>query len=90
MDKTQLDIERILELMEVKSISKKKKLKRSPQEEEIEMKEEGEAAASGSGPSAGYPTVTKWETGLTRGPGNPIGNAKRQDKTTRGKGNTLI
>lgn len=58
---------------------------------ESEISEEGEAAASsGGGASKGYPTVTKWETGLTRGPGNPIGNAKRADKTNRGKANRLI
>ena len=58
---------------------------------EGEMTEEGE---EGSAPSSGggstYPTVTKWETGLTRGPANPIGNAKRQDKVVRGKANTLL
>jgi hypothetical protein len=53
--------------------------------EELEISEEGEAASS-----TGYPTVTKWETGLTRGPANPISNEKRQDKVTRGKANTLI
>jgi hypothetical protein len=87
MDKIQENIERILELMERKS--SKKKIKKKSDEEEIEMKEEGEAAG-GSGPSSGYPTVTKWETGLTRGPGNPVGNAIRQDKTNRGKANRLI
>lgn len=88
MGKIEENIERILELMETKS--SKKKVKKKSDEEEIEMKEEGEAAAGGSGPSAGYPTVTKWETGLTRGPGNPIGNEKRQDKVNRGKANRLI
>ena len=37
-----------------------------------------------------YPTVTKWESGVTRGPSNPIGNEKRVDKIVRGKGNTLL
>lgn len=89
MGKIEENIERILELMETKS--SKKKIKKKSEEEEIEMKEEGESApASGSGPSAGYPTVTKWDTGLTRGPGNPIGNEKRPDKVNRGKANRLI
>lgn len=57
---------------------------------ESEISEEGEGGAGGGGASQGYPTVTKWETGLTRGPGNPIGNAKRADKTSRGKANRLI
>jgi hypothetical protein len=59
---------------------------------ESEISEEGEAAAAGStgGGGAGYPTVTKWETGLTRGPANPVTSAKRQDKVTRGKANTLL
>lgn len=60
---------------------------------EEEMKEEEGAAGGGGstgGGGAGYPTVTKWETGLTRGPSNPVTSAKRQDKVTRGKANTLL
>jgi hypothetical protein len=62
---------------------------------EYEISEEGETEGStstggGGTPSAGYPTVTKWETGLTRGPANPVTSAKRQDKVARGKANTLI
>jgi hypothetical protein len=39
----------------------------------------------------GYPQVTKWESGVTRGPANPIGNTKWTDsyKITRGKANPL-
>jgi len=41
----------------------------------------------------GYPDVTKWESGVTRGPGNPVGNTKWSDtvgsKLTRGKANPL-
>jgi len=57
---------------------------------------EQEAAASTSGSGGGakpaYPTVTKWETGLTRGPANQIGLTKWSDivKLTRGKANTLL
>ena len=64
--------------------------KNEPEETEIdgEISEEGEAAASGGG----YPTVTKWETGLTRGPANQIGLTKWRDtvKLNRGKANTLL
>ena len=42
---------------------------------------------------AGYPTVDKWESGITRGPANPIGVAKWADvvgaKLTRGHANPL-
>lgn len=56
-----------------------------------EMTEEGEAAASsGGGASSGYPTVTKWESGVTRGKANPIANNKWESGLTRGKANTLI
>lgn len=55
---------------------------------------EQEATASGGGGSgkAAYPTVTKWESGVTRGPANQIGLTKWRDivKITRGKGNTLL
>ena len=63
-------------------------------------KEDGEigeqdAGTTDTGASAGgaYPTVTKWETGLTRSVANQIDyKAKWKDlyKITRGKGNTLL
>jgi hypothetical protein len=39
-----------------------------------------------------YPTVTKWESGVTRGPANQIGLVKWADivKINRGKANTLL
>jgi hypothetical protein len=61
-----------------------------------ELGEQDAAAGGGSGGGGGakppYPTVTKWETGLTRGPANQIGNTKWSDivKLNRGKANTLL
>ena len=55
--------------------------------------QEDAAPATGTGDTGEkplYPTVTKWESGVTRGPSNPIGNEKRVDKIVRGKGNTLL
>lgn len=52
---------------------------------------EQDAAAGGGG--AAYPTVTKWETGLTRSVANQIDYKvkwKELYKITRGKGNTLL
>jgi hypothetical protein len=48
--------------------------------------------ASGGGGGQSYPTVTKWETGLTRGPANQIGVTKWSEivKINRGKANTLL
>lgn len=34
-------------------------------------------------------SLTPWESGVARGPGNPITSAKREDKVTRSKGNPL-
>ena len=54
---------------------------------------EQDAAAGGSSAGAVYPTVTKWETGLTRSVANQIDyKAKWKDlnKLTRGKANTLL
>lgn len=56
---------------------------------------EQDAAAGGGGGSAAapYPTVTKWETGLSRSLANQIDSkAKWRDlyKITRGKANTLL
>ena len=52
----------------------------------------GGASTGGGGTKPPYPTVTKWETGLTRGPANQIGLTKWSDivKLNRGKANTLI
>ena len=55
------------------------------------MGEQDDAAASTGG--AAYPTVTKWETGLTRSVANQIDyKVKWKDlyKITRGKSNTLL
>jgi len=57
-----------------------------------EMTEQDDAGAGGGG-GAAYPTVTKWETGLTRSVANQIDyKAKWKDlyKITRGKSNTLL
>lgn len=52
----------------------------------------GGASAGGGGAKPPYPTVTKWETGLTRGPANQITLSKWRDvvKLNRGKANTLL
>jgi hypothetical protein len=58
----------------------------------------GEQGATGgdttadTGTKPEYPTVTKWESGVTRGPANQIGLTKWSDivKVNRGKANTLI
>jgi len=49
-------------------------------------------ASTGGGAKPAYPTVTKWETGLSRGPANQIALSKWSDivKLTRGKANTLL
>lgn len=57
-----------------------------------ELDEQDDAAASGGGTS-GYPTVTKWETGLVRSVANTIDDKvtyKSLDKIVRSKANTLL
>jgi len=57
---------------------------------------EEEAAAPSSGGAAGgtgYPTVTKWESGLARSVANTLDAKVKWNtlyKLTRGKGNTLL
>jgi hypothetical protein len=54
---------------------------------------ETSAGTSSTGSATGYPTVTKWETGLTRSVANTIDDKVTWTslyKTTRGKANTLI
>jgi len=80
------DIKRIKELMFGKDVEEET----DDLDLEGEMTEEGEAASSGGGASTGYPTVTKWESGVTRGKANQIANNKWESGVTRGKANTLI
>lgn len=54
---------------------------------------EQDTAAASTGGGTGYPTVTKWETGLTRGMANQIDDKvtwRSLYKITRGKANTLL
>jgi hypothetical protein len=65
--------------------------------DKLEMGEQDAAAASATstptGGGGGYPTVTKWETGLTRSVANQIDYKvtwKSLNKLARGKANTLL
>jgi hypothetical protein len=64
--------------------------------DKLEMGEQDAAAAATSTPTGGggsYPTVTKWETGLTRSVANQIDYKvtwKSLNKLARGKANTLL
>jgi len=64
------------------------------EEKNSELGEQDDASASSTSTGGGgYPTVTKWETGLTRSVANQIDyKAKWKDlyKITRGKSNTLL
>jgi hypothetical protein len=80
------DIDRLIELMDKYTITDGKK----------EMGEQDAAAggsSSGGGAKPKYPTVTKWETGLSRGLANTIDPKSKWNSLytiKRGKGNTLI
>jgi hypothetical protein len=79
------NIDRILNLM---LLEKKTIDIEEVEENELSEDEDASASSSGGGASSGYPSIEKWETGVTRGPGNTLGG-KREDKTKRGKGNML-
>jgi hypothetical protein len=60
---------------------------------EVGEQEGGETTSTDTGgDKPDYPTVTKWESGVTRGAANQIGLTKWSDivKITRGKANTLL
>ena len=63
-------------------------------DESGELGEQDAAPASGGGGGGTtYPTVTKWETGLSRSVANTLDDKVTWSslyKITRGKGNTLI
>ena len=70
-------------------------LSNSPQKDEMGEQDAGAPASStdtSGGDKPDYPTVTKWESGVSRGPANQIGLTKWADivKVTRGKANTLL
>ena len=59
----------------------------------VEMGEQDAAATTTTGGGGAYPTVTKWETGLTRSVANQIDYKvtwKSLNKLARGKANTLL
>lgn len=62
--------------------------------DKLEMGEQDAAATTApTGGGGGYPTVTKWETGLTRSNANQIDYKvtwKSLNKLVRGKANTLL
>lgn len=58
-----------------------------------ELGEQDSEPSPSSGGGGGYPTVTKWETGLTRSVANTIDSKvtwKSLNKLARGKANTLL
>lgn len=59
---------------------------------ETELDEQEATTGTGGGSGTKYPTVTKWESGVTRGVANQVGLTKWRDiyKITRGKANTLL
>jgi hypothetical protein len=68
------------------------KYSNSPSKSEMGEQDAAPAGGGGGGSKPAYPTVTKWESGVTRGPANQIGLTKWSDivKINRGKANTLL
>jgi len=72
-------------------------IKKYTKKNKFEIDEQGEGAPSAGtstpGGTEGYPTVTKWETGIIRSVTNTIDDKvtwKSLNKITRGKANTLL
>jgi hypothetical protein len=72
--------------------------KKNPKRYDLDEQEEPPATVTNTATTngtekKGYPEVGKWESGVTRGPGNQLGNTKWSetvgDKLTRGKANKL-
>jgi len=82
-----------MELDDIIRLLKRYTYTKDSKEEFGEQDDAAPATDAGGGGGAAYPTVTKWETGLTRSVANQIDyNAKWKDlyKITRGKANTLL
>jgi hypothetical protein len=84
------NIKRIMSLMEVKGSVDIDDIDLDDEEvnEKAELDEE-EVNEEGDAPADTGSSITPWDSGVGRGPGNPITSAKREDKTGRGKGNML-
>ena len=72
------------------------KLVKGTVNQEVSEQDDAAAAQPSAGTSStqsggeGYPEVGVWESGVTRGPANPIGNGKMEDRVKeRGKANKL-
>jgi len=72
------------------------KLIKSSVNQEVTEQDDASAAQPSAGTSAtqsggeGYPEVSVWESGVSRGPANPIGNGAMEDRIKeRGKANKL-
>lgn len=79
------NIDQLIELMDKYTTTEGK--------EEMGEQEAAGGASSGGGSKPKYPTVTKWETGITRGVANTIDPKSKWNALytlKRGKGNTLI
>jgi len=85
------EIDELISLMKQFTISSKNTNKKNT-DGEIDEQDAPAAGGGGSSKFPPYPTVTKWESGATRGPANQIGNTKWKDtvKITRAKANTLL
>lgn len=78
----------IFELIDI--FEKYSKVKKNIEEQETANADASSTSSTSTGGSK-YPTVTKWDSGVTRGPANQIGNTKWSDivKITRGKSNPI-
>lgn len=78
------DIDYIISLM--------KEYTKTNDDGEISEQDSAATSSGGGGSKPAYPTVTKWESGVTRGPANQIGITKWHEivKLNRGKANTLL
>ena len=77
-----------MDLDQIVSILEKYTFRTNQQDGEL-----GEQEDAGASAGAGYPTVTKWETGLVRSNANTVDPKvtwKSLNKITRGKANTLL
>lgn len=67
--------------------------KEESKSQEAELGEQDAGGTTSSGGGGGYPTVTKWLTGVKRGKANPLMSKDEPKWTTgltRGKANTLL
>ena len=84
-----LELKRIKQLMMVEDEEPAAEPAAAPEPSTPSSSSSSSSSSSGAESGKAYPSVTKWESGVSRGRANPVGNTKWESGLTRGKANQV-